>query len=36
MMNTIRKIGYFAIDVDNKPGEAAKILQLLSQTEVSL
>ena len=36
MADTIRKTGYFAMDVADKPGEAAGILQALSQAGVNL
>jgi hypothetical protein len=36
MGETIRKIGYFAMDVADKPGEAARVLQALSQAGVNL
>lgn len=36
MADTIKKVGYFAMDVANKPGEAARILQTLSQAGVDL
>jgi hypothetical protein len=36
MMNVIKKVVYFAMDVSNKPGEAARVLQVLSEAGVSL
>ena len=36
MVDTIREVGYFAMDVANKPGEAAQVLQALSQEGVNL
>ncbi|MCJ7596576.1 MAG: hypothetical protein MUO52_17565, partial [Desulfobacterales bacterium] len=36
MADTIRKVGYFAMDVADKPGEAVRILQALSQAGVNL
>jgi hypothetical protein len=33
---TVKKIAYFAMDVANKPGEAAGVLQALSQAGVNL
>lgn len=36
MPDKIRKVGYFAMDVANKPGEAAQVLQTLSQAGVNL
>lgn len=36
MMDSIRKIGYFAMDVADKPGEAVRVLQALSQVGVNL
>jgi len=36
MADTIKKVGYFAMDVPNKPREAARILQALSQAGVDL
>jgi hypothetical protein len=33
---TVKKIAYFAMDVANRPGEAAGVLQTLSQAEVNL
>ena len=36
MAETIRKVGYFAMDVADKPGEAVRILQALSQAGVNL
>ena len=35
-MDAIKKIVYFAMDVSNKPGEAARVLQTLSEAGVSL
>ncbi|MBU2497390.1 MAG: ACT domain-containing protein, partial [Proteobacteria bacterium] len=36
MADTIRKVGYFAMDVADKPGEAAAVLQALSEAGVNL
>ena len=36
MMDTIRKVAYFAMDVPNKPGEGARVLGILSQAGVNL
>jgi hypothetical protein len=36
MSDMIRKISYFAMDVADKPGEAAKALMVLSQAGVNL
>ncbi|MFH1242557.1 MAG: hypothetical protein V1689_09360 [Pseudomonadota bacterium] len=36
MMDAIKKVVYFAMDVANKPGEAARVLQALSEAGVSL
>jgi hypothetical protein len=36
MADTITKVGYFAVDVADKPGEAARVLQALSQAGVNL
>ena len=36
MADSIRKIGYFAIDVADKPGEAVRVLQALSEAGVNL
>ena len=36
MADTIRKVAYFAMDVADKPGEAVRILQALSQAGVNL
>lgn len=36
MADTIRKVGYFAVDVAHKPGEAVRVLQALSQAGVNL
>ncbi len=35
-MNEIKKVNYFAMDVPNKPGEAARILNVLNESGVSL
>jgi len=36
MMDTVRKVAYFALDVPNKPGEGARVLSALAQTGVNL
>jgi hypothetical protein len=36
MMDVIRKVSYFAMDVADKPGEAARVLTVLSQAGVNL
>jgi hypothetical protein len=36
MMDAIKKVVYFAMDVANKPGEAARVLRTLSEAGVSL
>ena len=36
MDHTVRKTAYFAMDIANKPGEAARVLQALSQAGVNL
>jgi hypothetical protein len=36
MADSIRKIGYFAMDVADKPGEAVRVLQALSEAGVNL
>jgi hypothetical protein len=36
MADTIKKVAYFAMDVANKPGEASRVLQALSQAGVNL
>jgi hypothetical protein len=36
MADMIKKIVYFAMDVADKPGEAARVLELLSQAGVNL
>ncbi|MFH1124097.1 MAG: ACT domain-containing protein [Pseudomonadota bacterium] len=36
MADTIRKVGYFAMDVADKSGEAVRVLQALSQAGVNL
>ncbi len=36
MVDTVRKVTYFAMDVPNKPGEGAKILQVLLDAGVNL
>ena len=36
MADTIKKIGYFSMDVADKPGEGARILQALSEAGVNL
>lgn len=36
MTDTIKKVAYFAMDVANKPGEAARVLQTLGQAGVNL
>jgi hypothetical protein len=36
MADTIKKVSYFAMDVANKPGEASRVLQALSQIGVNL
>jgi len=36
MADTIKKIGYFSMDVADKPGEGARILQVLSKAGVNL
>jgi hypothetical protein len=36
MTDVIRKVSYFAMDVADKPGEAARVLTVLSQAGVNL
>jgi hypothetical protein len=36
MPDTIRKVTYFAMDVSNKPGEGARVLQALAAAGVNL
>ena len=36
MADSIRKVGYFAMDVADKPGEAVRVLQALSKAGVNL
>lgn len=36
MADKIKKVAYFAMDVANKPGEASRVLQVLSQAGVNL
>ena len=36
MVDSIKKIGYFAMDVADKPGEAVRVLQALSEAGVNL
>ncbi len=36
MMDEIKRVVYFAMDVANKPGEAARVLRTLSEAEVGL
>jgi len=36
MADSIRKVGYFAMDVADKPGEAVRVLQALSKGGVNL
>jgi len=36
MADIVRKVSYFAMDVADKPGEAAKVLSALSQAGVNL
>ncbi len=36
MATAVRKVAYFAVDVPNKPGEAARILQALAAEGVNL
>jgi len=36
MADSIKKVAYFAMDVANKPGEASRVLQALSQAGVNL
>jgi len=36
MADSIRKVAYFAMDVADKPGEAVRVLQALSQAGVNL
>jgi len=36
MAETIKKVGYFSMDVADKPGEGAQILQVLSKAGVNL
>ena len=36
MADVIRKVSYFAMDVADKPGEAARVLKALSQAGVNL
>ena len=36
MADSIKKIGYFTMDVPDKPGEGARILQTLSEAGVNL
>ena len=36
MADSIRKIGYFAMDVADKPGEAVRVLQALREAGVNL
>jgi len=35
MVDSIKKIGYFAMDVADKPGEAVRVLQALSEAGVN-
>ena len=36
MVDTVRKVDYFAMDVANKPGEAARLLDALGKAGISL
>lgn len=36
MMDNVRKVAYFAMDVSNKPGEGARVLGTLAQAGVNL
>jgi prephenate dehydratase len=36
MMDTVRKVAYFAMDVANKPGEGARVLEALARSGVNL
>jgi hypothetical protein len=36
MMDAVRKVAYFALDVPNKPGEGARVLGMLEQAGVNL
>jgi len=36
MADVIRKVSYFAMDVADKPGEAARVLTVLSRADVNL
>ena len=36
MLDTIRKVAYFAMDVPNKPGEGARVLGVLADAGVNL
>jgi len=36
MVDTIRKVAYFVMDVPNKPGEAARVLRALADAGVNL
>ena len=36
MVDSIKKIGYFAMDVADKPGEAVRVLQALSEAGLNL